>query len=81
MSARRFREFLGLKRYSSFEEWNPDKDVARAAEKLYKHVDNLELYPGLMAEEPKPSMDGSGLAPGVRPSLPPRLDLLKLLIG
>ncbi|KPV77817.1 uncharacterized protein RHOBADRAFT_41815 [Rhodotorula graminis WP1] len=59
-----FREFLGLKKYSSFEEWNPDKDVARAAEKLYQHVDHLELYPGLMAEEPKPSMNGSGLAPG-----------------
>ncbi|GAA5924351.1 hypothetical protein JCM3775_005665 [Rhodotorula graminis] len=53
-----FREFLGLKKYSSFDEWNPDKSVARAAEKLYKHVDHLELYPGLMAEEPKPSMDG-----------------------
>ncbi|GAA5906285.1 hypothetical protein JCM8208_003504 [Rhodotorula glutinis] len=24
-----FREFLGLKKYSSFDEWNPDKDVAR----------------------------------------------------
>ncbi|GAA5854372.1 hypothetical protein JCM9279_001023, partial [Rhodotorula babjevae] len=59
-----FREFLGLKKYASFEDWNPDKDVARAAEKLYKHVDHLELYPGLMAEEPKPSMNGSGLAPG-----------------
>lgn len=40
--------------------------MARAAEKLYKHVDHLELYPGMMAEEAKPSMDGSGLAPGVR---------------
>ncbi|GAA5897757.1 hypothetical protein JCM8208_000252 [Rhodotorula glutinis] len=30
-----FREFLGLKVYSSVDEWNPDKDVARAAEKRY----------------------------------------------
>ncbi|GAA5916029.1 hypothetical protein JCM8208_007493 [Rhodotorula glutinis] len=59
-----FREFIGLKKYSSFEEWNPDKDVARAAEKLYKHVDHLDMYPGLTAEGPQPSMDGSGLAPG-----------------
>ncbi|GAA5853132.1 hypothetical protein JCM9279_000869 [Rhodotorula babjevae] len=59
-----FREFLGLKKYASFEDRNPDKDVARAAEKLYKHVDHLELYPGLMAEEPQPLMNGSGLALG-----------------
>ncbi|GAA5908835.1 hypothetical protein JCM8208_005596 [Rhodotorula glutinis] len=59
-----FREFLGLKKYSSFDERDPDKDVARAAEKLYKHVDHPELYPSLMAEEPKPSTNASGLPLG-----------------
>lgn len=59
-----FRHFLGLKTYSSFSEWNPDPKVYKAAEMLYGDIDNLELYPGLMAEEAKPSMPGSGLCPG-----------------
>jgi cytochrome P450 len=60
----RFRKYLNLKPYTSFEEWNPDKETARAAELLYAHVDNLELYPGLMAECTKPAMPGSGVCPG-----------------
>ncbi|KAH8900626.1 linoleate diol synthase [Thozetella sp. PMI_491] len=59
-----FRRYLNLKEYESFEEWNPDRETARAAELLYGHIDNLELYPGLMAEEAKPFMPGSGLCPG-----------------
>ncbi|KAF7195522.1 Psi-producing oxygenase A [Pseudocercospora fuligena] len=59
-----FRNYLNLKAYESFEEWNPDKKVARAAELLYGHIDNLELYPGLMAECTKPPMPGSGVCPG-----------------
>ncbi|KAG9313033.1 heme peroxidase [Chiua virens] len=59
-----FRKFLGLKTYSSFEEWNPNKDVAEAAEKLYGSIDNLELYVGLQAEDTKPVIDGAGLCPG-----------------
>jgi Cytochrome P450/Animal haem peroxidase len=53
-----------LQEYKSFEDWNPDKATARAAELLYGHIDNLELYPGLMAECTKPSMPGSGVCPG-----------------
>jgi cytochrome P450 len=53
-----------LKAYDSFEAWNPDKEVARAAELLYGHIENLELYPGLMAECTKPAMPGSGVCPG-----------------
>ncbi|KAI6041268.1 heme peroxidase [Pisolithus marmoratus] len=59
-----FRKFLGLKTYSSFREWNPDPKVADAAEKLYGHIDNLELYVGLQAEETKPVTPGAGLCPG-----------------
>ncbi|KAG6334671.1 hypothetical protein ID866_4420 [Astraeus odoratus] len=59
-----FRKFLGLKTYSSFLEWNPDPKVADAAEKLYGHIDNLELYVGLQAEEIKPVSPGAGLCPG-----------------
>ncbi|KAJ8594598.1 putative linoleate diol synthase [Rhizopogon salebrosus TDB-379] len=59
-----FRKFLGLKTYSSFLEWNPDAAVAEAAEKLYGHIDNLELYVGLQAEQTKPVREGTGLCPG-----------------
>ncbi|KAI6041267.1 heme peroxidase, partial [Pisolithus marmoratus] len=59
-----FRKFLGLKTYSSFREWNRDAKVADAAEKLYGHIDNLELYVGLQAEETKPVTPGAGLCPG-----------------
>ncbi|KAI0369199.1 linoleate diol synthase [Pilatotrama ljubarskyi] len=58
-----FRKFLGLKTYSSFLEWNPDPAIASAAEKLYGHIDRLELYVGLQAEEAKPVVDGAGLCP------------------
>ncbi|KAG1765167.1 heme peroxidase [Suillus placidus] len=59
-----FRKFLGLKTYTSFLEWNPNHEVADAAEKLYGHIDNLELYVGLQAEESKPLIEGAGLCPG-----------------
>ncbi|KAF2265028.1 heme peroxidase [Lojkania enalia] len=59
-----FRRYLNLKPYADFEEWNPDKEVARAAELLYGNIENLELYPGLMAECTKPAMPGSGVCPG-----------------
>jgi cytochrome P450 len=59
-----FRKFLGLKTYTNFYEWNPNPEVAEAAEKLYGHIDNLELYVGLQAEETKPVVDGAGLCPG-----------------
>ncbi|KAK3676611.1 hypothetical protein LTR78_003385 [Recurvomyces mirabilis] len=59
-----FRAYLNLKPYANFEDWCEDKDTARAAELLYSHVDNLELYPGLMAECTKPAMPGSGVCPG-----------------
>ena len=63
-SSIRFRRYLNLKEYENFESWNSDKGVARAAELLYGHIDNLELYPGLMAECTKPAMPGSGVCPG-----------------
>lgn len=59
-----FRRYLNLKAYKNFEDWNPDKEVARAAELLYGHIENLELYPGLMAECTKPPIAGSGVCPG-----------------
>ena len=59
-----FRRYLNLRPYETFEDWNPDITVARAAELLYGDIENMELYPGLMAECTKPSMAGSGVCPG-----------------
>ncbi|KAH7335744.1 heme peroxidase [Rhizoctonia solani] len=70
-----FRVRMGLKPFDSFEEWagatNPDapdftrkKEVADAAKKLYSDINNLELYPGLHAEETMAAGPGSGLCAG-----------------
>ncbi|KIM21654.1 hypothetical protein M408DRAFT_333328 [Serendipita vermifera MAFF 305830] len=59
-----FRQFVGLKKYDSFKEWNPTPGIAEAAEQLYHHIDNLELYVGLMCEESKLPGPGAGLCPG-----------------
>ncbi|KAE8185322.1 hypothetical protein CF328_g7582, partial [Tilletia controversa] len=59
-----FRKYLNLKPFETFLDWNSNPEVAKAAEELYVHVDNLELYPGLLAEESKPHVPGSGLCPG-----------------
>ncbi|KAH7928581.1 heme peroxidase [Leucogyrophana mollusca] len=53
-----FRKFMGLKQFDSFEEWNPDKDIVEAARRLYGHIDNLELYPGLQCEQYMPLSAG-----------------------
>ncbi|KAG8813511.1 hypothetical protein FRC19_002379, partial [Serendipita sp. 401] len=63
-SLNEFRKFVGLKQYESFEEWNPTGDIAKVARDLYQHIDNLELYVGLMCEESKKPGDGAGLCPG-----------------
>jgi hypothetical protein len=55
----------GLAAYTSFSEWNTNPEVAEAAEKLYGHIDNLELYVGLQAEDSKPLIVGAGLCPGI----------------
>ncbi|KAF5372301.1 hypothetical protein D9615_009236 [Tricholomella constricta] len=59
-----FRKFLGLKQFETFEDWNPDPEIAAAARRLYGHVDNLELYTGLQAESTMPLTDGSRFACG-----------------
>ncbi|KAI0752622.1 heme peroxidase [Daedaleopsis nitida] len=59
-----FRAWLGLKTFDSFEEWNPDPEIADAARKLYGHIDNLELYPGLQAEQTMPLGPASGICCG-----------------
>ena len=61
-------------------EWNPNPEIADAAEKLYGDIENLELYVGLQAEEAKPVVDGAGLCPGLRLS-PAGLSTLSLTLG
>ncbi|TFK40587.1 heme peroxidase [Crucibulum laeve] len=50
-SLNQFRSFLGLKPFKEFREWNSDAKVCEAARRLYGNIDELELYPGLQAEE------------------------------
>lgn len=59
-----FRRFLGLKPFATFEEWSTAPGIADAARKLYGHVDNLELYAGLQAEDCIPLGPGSGICCG-----------------
>ncbi|EKG17339.1 Cytochrome P450 [Macrophomina phaseolina MS6] len=64
-SLNEFRSFFKLKPFSSFKEINSQPGIAEALEALYGEPDNVELYPGLMAEEAKkPFSPGSGLCPG-----------------
>jgi len=44
------REWLGLEKFKSFEDWNAYPEIANAARELYGDIDRLELYPGLHAE-------------------------------
>ncbi|KAF9458998.1 heme peroxidase [Collybia nuda] len=59
-----FRAYLGLKKFKSFEEWNPDPQVANAARRLYNHIDDLELYTGLQCESTMPLSGGLRFACG-----------------
>ena len=65
-SMNEFRKFLGLKQFDSFEEWagKANPEIAAAARQLYGHIDNLELYPGLQAEECMALGPGSGICCG-----------------
>jgi linoleate 10R-lipoxygenase len=59
-----FRKHFGLKAYDTFEDINSEPAVADALRNLYQHPDNVELYPGIVAEEGKnPMVPGVGIAP------------------
>ncbi|KAF7543942.1 hypothetical protein G7Z17_g10338 [Cylindrodendrum hubeiense] len=59
-----FRMHFGLKAYETFEDINSDPEVADSLRHLYQHPDNVELYPGIVAEEAKtPMAPGVGIAP------------------
>ncbi|KAJ6007231.1 hypothetical protein N7522_005582 [Penicillium canescens] len=63
-SLNEMRAFFGLKRHDTFEDINPDPQIADLMRKLYDHPDMVELYPGLFLEDGKPRMDpGCGGCP------------------
>ena len=62
-------------------EWNPNKEIAAAAEKLYGSIDHLELYAGLQAEDTKPVVTGAGLCPGYTISRAILADAIALIRG
>jgi len=59
-----FREYLGLKAFESFKEWNSDETIANAMEDLVGHPSNIPLHVGLHGEESKTARLGAGLCPG-----------------
>lgn len=59
------RAFFKLQPHKSFTDITRDEDTAGALKALYGHVDYVEMYPGLVAEDAKEPMEpGSGLCPG-----------------
>ena len=61
-SLNELRCFFGLKEYDTFEEINPDPEIADILAKLYDSPDMVEMYPGLFIEDIKKRMDpGSGI--------------------
>jgi hypothetical protein len=56
-SLNEMRAFFGLKRHDTFEDINPDPQIADLMRKLYDHPDMVEMYPGLFLEDGKPRMD------------------------
>ncbi|KAI5810761.1 fatty acid oxygenase, partial [Pyronema omphalodes] len=60
-----FRQFCQLKPHNSFEDINPDPEIAQKLRTMYDHPDRVELYPGILAEDAKKALvPGSGLCPG-----------------
>ncbi|KAI2792952.1 Linoleate 10R-lipoxygenase [Penicillium oxalicum] len=63
-SLNEFRKHFGLKPYDTFEEINSNPEIANCLRHLYEHPDYVELYPGIVSEEPKePMVPGVGIAP------------------
>ncbi|KAI5797521.1 heme peroxidase [Peziza echinospora] len=56
-SLNEFRKFFDCKPYETFEEIHSDPYITNTLKTLYGHVDNIEMYPGMMIEETKPRMD------------------------
>ncbi|KAK4693634.1 linoleate 10R-lipoxygenase, partial [Lecanoromycetidae sp. Uapishka_2] len=58
-----FRAFFNLTKHETFESINSDPEIADALRHFYDDPDLVEIYPGLVVEETKPSIrPGSGLS-------------------
>ncbi|KAK6355021.1 hypothetical protein TWF696_004148 [Orbilia brochopaga] len=81
-SLNEFRAFFGLKEHQTFEDINRDPKVANALRQLYGHPDYVEIYPGIVIEEPKePMTPGAGLLPGYTISTAILSDAVALVRG
>lgn len=81
-SLNEFREFTGLTKHETFEDINPDPEVAEKLRNLYEHPDYVELYPGLVAEKAKPPKSpGSGLCVNFTTSYAILSDAVSLVRG
>jgi cytochrome P450 len=81
-SLNEFRKYFGLEPHETFESINSDSEVADGLRHLYEHPDHVELYPGLVAEQPKePLVPGSGLTPSFTVSRAVLSDAVALVRG
>ena len=77
-----FRKHFSLKPYREFSEITQNKEVAETLKRLYDHPDNVEIYPGLVVEDPKePMVPGSGLCPSFTTSRAGLSDAVALVRG
>lgn len=61
-SLNEFRSFFGLTPHKTFNDISNDPSVAESLKALYDHPDNVELYPGIVAENAqKKHVPGAGL--------------------
>lgn len=81
-SLNEFRKYFHLTPHEKFTDINSDPYVAKQLERLYDHPDQVELYPGLVAEEAKkPSVPGAGLCPSYTVSRAVLSDAVALVRG
>ncbi|KAK3078134.1 hypothetical protein LTS18_008356, partial [Coniosporium uncinatum] len=76
-----FRVYFGLEPHRTFEDINPDPQVAQALRHLYNTPDLVEMYPGLVCEEAKEKRSGAGLCPGFTVSRAVLSDAVALVRG
>ena len=50
-----YREAMGYPRVTRFEQISSDESIVRGLRDLYGHVDKIEFYVGLFAEDPRPN--------------------------
>eukprot|EP00118_Oscarella_pearsei_P002109 m.9557 g.9557 ORF g.9557 m.9557 type:complete len:629 (+) comp21431_c0_seq3:121-2007(+) len=54
----RYRELMGFRPFTSFEEMTGEKELAKIAEEMYGDIDAVEFYPGIILEGRKETPGG-----------------------